>query len=52
MQFRELSIDFREGLGFQVNGMRFLNMDNAVFFSDLTNVKAWFGGVNQDSLDM
>ena len=49
---RELQINFLEGLGFQVNNINFVNRDNAVFFSDLTNVKAWFGGVNESALNM
>lgn len=48
---RELIIAFTKGVGFQVNGENFLNSDNAVFFSDLTNVKAWFGGIKKDAIE-
>lgn len=46
---RELLIEFREGVGFQANGNRSLN-SNAIFFNDLTNVKAWFGGIDKSAL--
>ena len=48
---RQLQIVFAEGVGFQVNGETFIDSENAVFFSDLTNVNAWFGGINENSID-
>lgn len=44
-------IRFREGVGFQVNDLNFINRQHALFFTDLTHVKAWFGGINENLLD-
>lgn len=48
---RPLEIRFAEGFGFRINGVEdFIDGDNAVFFSNLSNVQAWYGGVLEDEL--
>ena len=46
---RELVINFVEGRGFQINSEIFPNLE-PIFFTDLTRVKAWYGGVREDRL--
>ncbi len=47
---RRLTILHAEGRGFEIDSSdRFLT-DNAIFFTDLTRVKAWYGGVREDLL--
>ena len=47
---RELLIEFREGVGFQVNSKSSFLDNSAIFFNDLTNIKAWFGGINESAI--
>lgn len=43
---------FANGFGYQVNGMNFVsNRRRQIFFTDLTRVKVWYGGVDEDILE-
>lgn len=48
---RPLVIIYAGGFGFQINGDTFGSGDQAVFFTNLSNVQAWYGGFREELLE-
>jgi len=49
---RQLEILYVEGAGFRINNEEnFIDREQSRFFTDLSRVRAWYGGVRQDMLD-
>lgn len=52
---RPLEITFSGGFGFRINAREpdtqtFLDIENTLFFTNLSNVQVWYGGVRDDLL--